>query len=216
MTLNVKECGTDADCDDALFCNGVEKCVDGFCETDADSVPCLGDTAECESNICDESTKSCKKTQTSDGLFCHKVKNACIGGSVCQSGKCVDMNVTDCSHLDSECSKGSCDPETGDCVMIQENEGKSCSSGSICVKNEVCVEGFCTGEPIDLPAAKECRKTECSENEGFIEFADISQNWDPCTTDDGKQGYCSYGSCTPKKNQNEKSSSSSGCSVTVF
>ena len=216
LTLNVRECSSDADCDDAFFCNGVEKCVDGFCETDADSVPCLGDTAECETKICDESTKSCKISKMPDGSFCGVSKNACIGGRQCQNSKCVDVNLTDCSHLDSECAKGSCDTETGDCVMIPENEGQACSSGKICIQNEVCAQGFCVGEDPDLPEAKECNKTECSEyGGGFLEVADVSQNWNPCTTSDGKTGYCDYGTCIPKKRQNEKSSSS-GCSVTVF
>ena len=125
------------------------------------------------------------------------------------------MNITDCSHLDSDCSTGSCDPDTGECVRIAENEGKSCSSGKLCVKNEICLQGFCEGEAPDMPAAKDCYKTECDELDGFFETVDISQNWNDCTTSDGKKGYCDYGSCTPKKEQ-KKESSSSGCSVTVF
>ena len=66
-----------------------------------------------------------------------------------------------------------------------------------------------------MPEAKNCYKTECNEYDGFIEVIDISQNWNNCTTYDGKKGYCDYGSCTPKKEQ-EKESSSSGCSITVF
>ena len=125
------------------------------------------------------------------------------------------MDYKDCSQFDSECSSGSCDPETGECVLVPEKEGESCSSGNLCLKNEVCTKGFCEGEKADIPEARECYKTECTESEGFFEIADISQNWNDCTTSDGKQGYCDYGACTPKKEQ-KKESSSSGCSVTVF
>ena len=112
--------------------------------------------------------------------------------------------------------QGSCLNGSEICVIVAENEGKSCSTGKFCVKNEVCTNGFCEDEAPDMPAAKECSKTECSESNGFFEVADPSQNWNDCTTSDGKEGYCDYGSCTPKKEQKKESSSSSGCSLTVF
>jgi hypothetical protein len=66
-----------------------------------------------------------------------------------------------------------------------------------------------------MPAAKECSKTECNESDGFFETADPSQNGNECTTGDGKKGYCDNGSCSAEQEQ-EKKSSSSGCSLTVF
>ncbi|MBO4711680.1 hypothetical protein J5681_07180 [bacterium] len=215
LKLNVQTCESDGDCDDGIFCNGSEKCVDGFCETDIDSLPCTDSGKECEENFCDETTKSCKTSPMLDGSFCGVPENACVGGKQCFSGKCIDVDYKDCSQFDSECSSGSCDPETGECVLVPEKEGESCSSGNLCLKNEVCTKGFCEGEKADIPEARECYKTECTESEGFFEIADISQNWNDCTTSDGKQGYCDYGACTPKKEQ-KKESSSSGCSVTVF
>ena len=215
LKLNVQTCESDSDCDDAVFCNGSEKCLDGFCEKAKDSLPCPDTGKECEENICDEATKSCSTAQMPDGSFCGVPENSCIGGKQCFSGKCTDVNIKDCSQFDSECSKGSCDPETGECVLVPEKEGESCSTGKLCVKNEVCKQGFCEGEEADMPAAQECYKTECTESEGFFEVADISQNWNECTTSDGKKGYCDYGICTPKKEQ-KKESSSSGCSVSVF
>ena len=214
LKLNIQTCSQDSDCDDSIFCNGSEVCVEGFCEKAKDSYPCLTEN-ECESSTCDESTKSCKTSPLPDGSFCGGPENACVGGRECRSGKCTDINIKDCSHLDSECLSGSCDPETGDCISLPANEGKSCSSGKICVKNEVCTQGSCEGEAPDMPQAAECNKTECTESEGFFEVADPSQNLNDCTTSDGKEGYCDYGTCTLKKEQ-EKKSSSSGCAVTVF
>ena len=215
LTLNMKLCESDSECDDGIFCNGKEVCIEGHCIKSEDSMPCSESGKECEENICDEAAKSCKISPVADGSFCGAPENACVGGRQCFSGKCTDVNITDCSHLDSDCSTGSCDPDTGECVRIAENEGKSCSSGKLCVKNEICLQGFCEGEAPDMPAAKDCYKTECDELDGFFETVDISQNWNDCTTSDGKKGYCDYGSCTPKKEQ-KKESSSSGCSVTVF
>lgn len=212
----MRQCNSDTDCDDSIFCNGLEVCVEGFCEKLANSIPCPDQGIECESNVCDETTKSCKLSPMPDGSFCGIPENACIGGKHCLSGKCTDINITDCSHLDSECSKGSCDPESGECLRIPEKEGEPCNSGKICVKDEVCTQGFCEGEAPDMPEAAECNKTECTESNGFFEVSDPSQNWNDCTTSDGREGYCDYGICTAKKQQKKESSSSSGCSVVIF
>lgn len=216
LNINIRQCGSDSDCDDSLFCNGKETCVEGFCETIEGSIPCPGSDNKCEENSCDEAAKSCILSPLPDGSFCDTPENLCVGSRQCQNGKCIDMNIKDCSALDSECSEGSCNPDTGECVLIAVNEGNSCSSGKICVQNEKCVEGFCEGEVPDMPATKSCYKTECSESEGFFEVVDISQNWNDCTTSDGKEGYCDYGSCTPKKEQKKESSSSSGCSALIL
>ena len=215
LKLNIQTCSSDSDCDDSIFCNGREMCFDGFCETLDGSIPCPTSDNKCEENSCNEETKSCEISFLPEGSLCGAPENACFGKRQCLSGQCTDVDPKDCSDLDSECSTGSCDPDTGKCVRIIENEGKPCSSGKICIKNEVCSQGFCEGEAPDMPEAKNCYKTECNEYDGFIEVIDISQNWNNCTTYDGKKGYCDYGSCTPKKEQ-EKESSSSGCSITVF
>jgi len=46
-------CGTDADCGDEIFCNGVETCVEGFCERG--QPPCPG-------RFCDEEVDTCDLT----------------------------------------------------------------------------------------------------------------------------------------------------------
>ena len=219
LNLNLKTCSTDSDCDDSLFCNGSEICAEGFCEKVENSKPCTENDNICESIECDESQKSCKISPLPDGFVCGTPENACIGGKQCISGKCSDVDVKDCSEFDSECSQGSCDPGSGECVRLSANEGESCSSGRICVKNEVCIQGSCEGEEADMPAAKECSKTECSESDGFFETADPSQNGNDCTTDDGKEGYCDYGSCTQKQQEEKEEkqkSSSSGCSALIL
>ena len=49
-------CTTDADCDDALYCNGAETCVAGVCQ--AGTPPC-NDNINCTVDTCDEVAKSC-------------------------------------------------------------------------------------------------------------------------------------------------------------
>lgn len=216
LTINVKTCTDDSDCDDALYCNGQEVCTDGFCEKAASAIPCENSTDPCEINSCDEETKSCKKRKKADGSYCDAPENMCFGSRQCIAGECVYMEEKDCSNLDSYCSKGECDPQNGECQMIELNEGKECSTGMFCVKNETCQGGRCIGEKPDYPEAAECNKMECDEFDGFVNIADSSQNWEDCTTSNGKQGYCSYGICNEKNHQDSENSSSSGCSAVVL
>jgi hypothetical protein len=44
-------CTANTECDDGVYCNGVEKCVNGFCKP--------GLTTQCNGGICDETTKVC-------------------------------------------------------------------------------------------------------------------------------------------------------------
>ena len=214
LRINVRSCVEDSECDDMIYCNGAEKCVDGFCEKVSGAVPCAASENPCETNKCDEATKSCRAMPKADGSYCSADENMCISGRQCISGKCESMDEKDCSYLDSFCAKGECNPKTGECVKTSVNEGVKCSTGQFCVKNEVCAGGLCKGEEPDYPAAAVCNKMDCSEFDGFVEIADQSQNWDACTTKDGKKGYCSYGLCTATNNSDEESKSSSdGCSV---
>jgi len=53
-------CHSDADCDDGLFCNGHERCIQGECS--------LGSSA-CGDDICDERTASCVRPFISGDVF---------------------------------------------------------------------------------------------------------------------------------------------------
>jgi photosystem II stability/assembly factor-like uncharacterized protein len=50
----------------------------------------------------------------------------------------------DCSHLDSECSLGMCNPVTLLCELQALNEGSACDAANVCTTN-TCVTGVCTG-----------------------------------------------------------------------
>ena len=141
LKLNIRTCSADSDCDDSVFCNGREICVEGFCEKESGSMPCL-ESAECEKSICDESKKSCKTSPLPDGSFCGEPENACAGGRECRSGKCTDIDLKDCSEFESECSAGTCSPESGECVSTPVNEGGSCTTAD--GKEGFCGSGECT------------------------------------------------------------------------
>lgn len=63
-------CVADADCDDELFCTGVESCVDGSCVTSGDP---------CEGGVCVESSQACN-TESPNQIVDYPVVFSCILG----------------------------------------------------------------------------------------------------------------------------------------
>jgi hypothetical protein len=60
------QCTVDADCDDGLFCNGAENCVDGSCETG--TPPCkAGEICKEDTNSCEADPQSCNGDFDGDG-----------------------------------------------------------------------------------------------------------------------------------------------------
>ncbi len=62
------ECASNADCDDGVFCNGVELCIEEECESG--SSPCVNPAA------CDESVDQCNTF-----FVAWLILNSCSGGS---------------------------------------------------------------------------------------------------------------------------------------
>jgi hypothetical protein len=80
-------CTVDGDCDDGLFCSGVESCVNDLCQTGT-PVDC-DDGIVCTQDACDETTGFCENLADDalcdDGLFCNGVET-CNTGSGCEAG----------------------------------------------------------------------------------------------------------------------------------
>ncbi len=66
-------CETDEDCDDGVFCNGIEECDNGTCSSPGD--PCVGDDL-----LCDEDSATCVECLSDDN---------CTAGQVCIDGMCI-------------------------------------------------------------------------------------------------------------------------------
>ena len=59
-------CSRDSDCDDGLYCTGVERCMPGASAAGADG--CVAGTAPCTSTqTCDEATSNCTDNACADG-----------------------------------------------------------------------------------------------------------------------------------------------------
>lgn len=144
---DLPECAIDADCDDELYCNGAESCVNGQCESG--DRPCDPETT-CAT--CDEDGDVCVvpactvDADCDDGLFCNGFEQ-CLN-CVCTEGEAPCPNTEDCivcmEDLDA-CASG--------CGSDEE-----CNDGVFCNGVESCFECLCfSGEP---PCA------DCSEDQG--------------------------------------------------
>lgn len=70
--------------------------------------------------------------------------NICNGGEYCHDGKVyVDPKPLKCSHLNSPCTQGVCDPASGCYREYSPNESPCHVPGSTCTVQFVCREGMC-------------------------------------------------------------------------
>ena len=49
---------------------------------------------------------------------------------------------------DNQCRKAKCVPETGECILTQEPNGKPCNDGDQGTSNDACLDGVCKGEVV--------------------------------------------------------------------
>ncbi|HNO78378.1 MAG TPA: hypothetical protein PKN33_09995 [Phycisphaerae bacterium] len=144
------ECVFDGDCDDGLYCNGVESC-----NTDT----CVAGTAPCAAGqTCDEDTDSCPPT----GADCN---NNGIGDATDIAGATSDdVNV---NGIPDECDECTVD---GDC-----DDGLFCNGAETC-DTDTCVAGMnpCTGGEICDEIGDACViNTDCNSN-GVDDALDIA------------------------------------------
>ncbi len=129
------ECNVDADCDDLVFCNGAETCLDNSCQAGLE--PCV-DPAHCD-EVGDVCLECVSDAECDDGLFCTGVET-CVEGS-CAAGAlpCVDLAHCDepgqtclpCTDPDDDgfpcvtgqpgvCSAGTTDCQAGTLLCVPD------------------------------------------------------------------------------------------------
>ena len=74
-------------CNDDLFCNGTESCLEGAC-TAGEAPNCSGLDTQCREGICDESVDGCVEAPLPDGGACDD-GDLCSVGSICIHGECA-------------------------------------------------------------------------------------------------------------------------------
>ena len=101
-------CSVPADCDDGLFCNGVEDCVAGLCAAGT-AVDC-SDGVACTKDSCNEETDSCE-SEPNDAA-CDDA-NVCNGLETCDTALGCRAGTSPAVDDGVACTVDSCDPVTG-------------------------------------------------------------------------------------------------------
>ena len=136
------ECRLEADCNNNLFCDGLERCEDNVCVLG--EIPCAG-------KFCDESVNTCL---------------TCLGDNDCFGGMCVDNVCVECT-VDGDCNNGqfcdgvetcnagACRAGTAPCVGQTCDETDDmclpCVADSDCGEFFSCENAMCVAYPIASP-----------------------------------------------------------------
>lgn len=165
-------CIQDADCQDGLYCNGQEQCVDGFCQVGV-AVNC-DDSVGCTQDSCNESTDSCDHIPD-DAL--------CIDAQFCNGQEYCDATY-DCQPGTYPCGERTCDESQDICGCLDDVE---CSDGVFCNGQEICSSGSCqSGTAIDCDDGIACTVDACVESTQSCQVTPdhtYCDDSDSCTTD---------------------------------
>ncbi len=167
-------CTDDSECDDGLFCTGVERCVDELCiHTD---LPCPGQICVEDQQICVDCLVG---TDCDDGLFCTGVES------------CVD----------NQCQAGS-DPCGPDLACDEENDWCYCNDNADCDDANACTVDVCMGvlgclnTPNDslCDDSNPCTDDSCDAASGCQNVADDTNSCGDSAYCNGSES-CSGGAC---------------------
>ncbi|MCG8672355.1 MAG: hypothetical protein MI867_23315, partial [Pseudomonadales bacterium] len=219
-TTTLPPCANNADCNDPLFCNGLETCNTGTGDCEPGTDPC-DDTVGCTDDSCDEGTDSCTNTPNdancANGDYCDG-DETCDAGLDCQAGTAVDCDdLVLCT--DDSCNEGtdSCDniPNDANCddanVCTDDvcnanadcgftNNTDPCDDGLSCTTPDVCAGGICTstdtcpvGQVCD-PATDSCQAD--ADSDGIPDLDDNCPS-DANPTQDDADGDMLGDTCDP-------------------
>ncbi len=165
------ECVTHTDCDNLVYCDGVETCAAGKCVAGTPIV-CPGDGKTCTAEVCDNATKSCKTVlqdgQCSDSLFCTGTEKCdpSAAGADPTTG-CVAGTPVACSDGIS-CTVDTCSNSLAKCVFTPNNT--LCNNTIYCDGVEICepssgdpTTGCKAGAAIDCEDGIGCTQDSCDE-----------------------------------------------------
>jgi len=140
---NCAQCISDFDCDDGVWCNGVERCEGGTCIKESIG---FDDGINCTIDSCDEENRQ---------VFHVLDDSLCLNGLWCDGDEYCDKNLgcrvapdQDCddSH---ECSIDTCEEgtDTGDNQGICKNDVDDCGclTGEDCDDGNDCTDDICSG-----------------------------------------------------------------------
>ena len=155
-------------------CRGLDRC---------DGVVC-SDAITCKSaSTCDIATGACVEGEVlSDGTSCDD-GNSLTQNDVCTTGVCKgEYLCTGCVGTDACHKDGLCDPATGTCSVVAQDDGHPCDDGNLSTDNDKCVGGVCQGTNscagVVCTPSSSCVASTCSLGvciEGPLAMGDVNQ-----------------------------------------
>jgi hypothetical protein len=168
-------------CNDGLSCTTGDQCSGGKC------VPGKDECVSCKSDL------ECKAQD--DNNFCNGIVK-CVVPAGKTSGVCAvdEKTVVKCDNSkDTDCSKNTCNPETGACTVAQKPAGAACGVGDKCITKAFCDDqGQCNGQKLDCDDAQPCTIDSCVKTAGCLHKNlpdnDQCEDGNKCTPGDKCQG----------------------------
>ena len=171
------------DCDDEIPCTIGDHCKDA---------ECVGAPVECGCQN-DEDCAPLENGDICDGTL------YCDTSSLPFECTVVPDSAIECPEPGgphASCLLAACDPLTGECSQVPDNEGLACSDGDMCTIGEICQEGECAGgDPLNCNDGNVCTDDLCDDQDGCQHAPDDKgcQDGSICTVNDT----CSEGECLP-------------------
>jgi hypothetical protein len=202
---NCHACSTDGECDDGRPCNGVERCVQGQCES-GPPLACGPSGDACQQLVCDDLAADgpCVPRPVTDGTDCDD-GDACTSGDHCTAGAC---GGTAYSCAPAQCQATSVCDGAGGCTTTPKADGTGCDDGEPCTKDDHCTGGVCGGTAYDCTPT-DCQATSVCDGAGGCTTTPKADgtgcdDGEPCTKGDtctgGVCGGTAY-TCTPTQCQ---------------
>ena len=163
-----------AGCNEGDPCTVGDQCVDGACQPGEDvCFPCQSDL-DC--------------LQYDDG-------NLCNGLVVCEGGLCEALadSAVVCQQPANGCLVVECDPESGECIDSELPGMIFCDDGNLCTLDDICVDGVCTGKPVNCQDGNNCTVDSCDSDQGCL-HEPLECPYQNCHTSQcvAPQGECVY------------------------
>ena len=95
-----------------------------------------------------------------DGASCDD-GDACTQVDRCTAGACVGTTPILCEAQQTCRQPGTCEPATGDCGIVNVDDGTACDDTSICTDTDTCLAGVCIGGAVIDPPGDPCDDGIC-------------------------------------------------------